>query len=647
MFSFLKLAITLVMWSMVLSANNLCAQNLVLNYDFSQIDSCVKRDYFENSVTMDKGDYSDVFTSWFTAPEIGFPAYPGQVYSYTARHENCDAVSAVDTILKVPLCILNNSCNRMASRYFPAPAEGEGYAGLIVLDNYYSQPFHYYYYDPCCIPLPANLKHIYYSGTNIVPSQKVGLIASNAHMRRNFLETQLKQPLVSGVDYTLEFNVIRYVHTPFAIADIGGYLSQDTVMREDFIIQNLVPQVKAQDSIYNDKKNWQEWSLVKGSFIAQGGEQFLTLGNFENSNVTLDTTVNLHTILKKVFLKTPPDTNDGASVELIMNQYFFDAIYLYKSTDTLFSINLGKDTLLCAGNVIQLHANHTNTFKLDVEKTFRWSTGDIDSTITISGPGTYWVEVAYNGRWAQRDTIKVDYWQGYDPKLPVDTFLCAGQTVTLSAQEDSLVQSWQWNTGETGRAITIDQPGTYTLTAATYCGPKVFETRVTEIPPYQTGLPNDTLICRGEELRLAATEWAGAIYEWSNGDTERQTTVFEPGEISLTVHTECDTVFQEISIGQDPCEAPEIYIPNAFSPNGDGLNDRWEIGNLPQENTLHVFNRWGEVIYKAAPYKNDWDGRDREGRKIPLGIYVYRLEYYQPQGVGQGGTKQGWVKILR
>lgn len=91
----------------------------------------------------------------------------------------------------------------------------------------------------------------------------------------------------------------------------------------------------------------------------------------------------------------------------------------------------------------------------------------------------------------------------------------------------------------------------------------------------------------------------------------------------------CDTGFVTIVLEEPPLPK-DPDIPNAFSPNGDGINDLWVIGDLDRlsvvypENELVIFNRWGDVVYEAAPYRNNWDGRDQSsGKVLAEGTYWY------------------------
>ena len=85
-------------------------------------------------------------------------------------------------------------------------------------------------------------------------------------------------------------------------------------------------------------------------------------------------------------------------------------------------------------------------------------------------------------------------------------------------------------------------------------------------------------------------------------------------------------------------------IPAGFSPNGDGLADTWETQGLREfpNNTVIVFNRWGNKLFSAAPYLNDWYGQVNEGTlpgDLPTGNYFYILE------LGDGETRTGYIQL--
>jgi gliding motility-associated-like protein len=73
----------------------------------------------------------------------------------------------------------------------------------------------------------------------------------------------------------------------------------------------------------------------------------------------------------------------------------------------------------------------------------------------------------------------------------------------------------------------------------------------------------------------------------------------------------------------------EIFIPNVFTPDGNGQNDSWQIfGNMNAVKQLQVmvFNRWGEKVFEGNDINFEWDGTYR-GEKVPPGVYVYTAKF--------------------
>ena len=88
-----------------------------------------------------------------------------------------------------------------------------------------------------------------------------------------------------------------------------------------------------------------------------------------------------------------------------------------------------------------------------------------------------------------------------------------------------------------------------------------------------------------------------------------------------------------------------VNIPTAFTPNGDGINDTWNIEGLEtyRNASVRIYNRWGTLIYsKTGSYFNDWDGTN-EGKELPNGTYYYVIQ------LNQNGKEDlsGDVSIIR
>ncbi|MGB1020755.1 MAG: gliding motility-associated C-terminal domain-containing protein, partial [Flavobacteriaceae bacterium] len=92
-----------------------------------------------------------------------------------------------------------------------------------------------------------------------------------------------------------------------------------------------------------------------------------------------------------------------------------------------------------------------------------------------------------------------------------------------------------------------------------------------------------------------------------------------------------------------------LNFPNAFSPNGDGINDTWEINGLSAfpNHRLTIYNRWEQKVYATSNYLNDWNGTSNLGNDInanalPNGVYFYLFEE-SPGGI----THKGFIYLRR
>ena len=97
-----------------------------------------------------------------------------------------------------------------------------------------------------------------------------------------------------------------------------------------------------------------------------------------------------------------------------------------------------------------------------------------------------------------------------------------------------------------------------------------------------------------------------------------------------------------------PLEEEElpVYVPNAFSPNGDGLNDffRPSVGDVKPA-VFEIYTRWGQKLAQLDPGNPVWDGRDMDGQLLESGTYVWRMEWPTMPGFA-ARTKQGAVTLL-
>jgi len=228
--------------------------------------------------------------------------------------------------------------------------------------------------------------------------------------------------------------------------------------------------------------------------------------------------------------------------------------------------------------------------------------------------------------------------------------LCVGDTITLKDGSTGTPTSYQWfGTGISGDTSTLIKvvysiSGTYQFTLIVdnpSCNPDSVtkDLKVYDYPVVNLGL--DTAICIDESITLNA-ENPGMFYIWSTGENTQFITVSKvPQEVWVQVDNNgCDTR-DTIEVGS----ACPYFIPNAFTPNDDGLNDVFKIiTNGNQQFQFSIFNRWGQLVFFTTDPSVGWDGTFN-GKKEEMGVYVYELETVFSNGVKK--TSHGNLTLIR
>ncbi len=296
------------------------------------------------------------------------------------------------------------------------------------------------------------------------------------------------------------------------------------------------------------------------------------------------------------------------------------------------AFSLGNDTSFCEGSSLQMQQGQA-------ELTYLWQDGTTGLGRTISLPGWYSVTAKNKFGCTTKDSIQI----GIKP-LPVfdlgsDTTLC--NTQELNIDLSGIGDSYVWQNGSTSPDFSITQAGLYHVTVGRNgCSKKdsvtVFSARVPS-----PDLGPDLDICPGDVLTLNPR--IGGQLIWDNGSTAPTLLVTKPGTYSVTATNGCGSSVDRIVVRDGVCE---LYIPNAFTPNGDGKNDRFKPSgtNQPEEFEMQIFSRWGEQLFKTNLLAEGWNG-DNRGEKLPAGNYIYTISYKNNSNVIV--YKKGTVTLIR
>ncbi|MDW7692582.1 gliding motility-associated C-terminal domain-containing protein [Flammeovirgaceae bacterium SG7u.111] len=247
---------------------------------------------------------------------------------------------------------------------------------------------------------------------------------------------------------------------------------------------------------------------------------------------------------------------------------------------------------------------------------YLWNNGSVHSSIEISKFGKYWVE-ADNGCEIITDTIEVIPEKVFvDLNLFEDTIEVCNET-GYNPQLPDGSYNILWSDENTEKDRTIYEEGAYWVNMDNGCEVYSDSFYLKEVESRQPlDMFDDTInICDNAGYLFEIPVVQGEVL-WSDGKIDHKRTITEKGLYWVNVIKACDVFVDSIYINLISDDL--LTIPNAFSPNSDGINDFFE---LPLEHgtvELFVYNRWGEIVYESMDYQNDWDGNS-----LPSGEYYY------------------------
>ena len=337
------------------------------------------------------------------------------------------------------------------------------------------------------------------------------------------------------------------------------------------------------------------------------------------------------------------------------------------STDYVYTVNPApaaaidtpSGTLLCLGNSIPLAGSGGDTYQ--------WTlagnpiAGAVGATLAATAPGAYGL-IAFNTQ-ACSDTAQVAI--AYIPK-PIAGFTysksCLDTPIVFnntSTETGGIPVTYSWSDNDDHSSVAASPTfvygvsGTWSVSlvvtpegCATLADTAVQSIDITRPLP-GISLPAD-FIESGVATPVNARTFEGAAYLW-NPATGLSSSVVSDPLATLTAAQEYNIIMTFISgcvttdtltVNVIPMDV--IYIPNAFTPNGDGKNDLFVIAGITSYpgSSLAIYDRWGKQVYFASSYQNNWNGGN-----LQAGTYIYVLQLKIPDGPTR--LKKGFVEIIR
>lgn len=302
---------------------------------------------------------------------------------------------------------------------------------------------------------------------------------------------------------------------------------------------------------------------------------------------------------------------------------------------------LPADTSQCEGGVLVLNA--TTAFGAN----YTWQDSTTDAAITVDSTNTYVVEIS-NAECSTIGSVTATFLAYPEIDLGPDTTLCNGDATTLSATS-TVATNYLWSDGSTDATLTTSNAGTYAVTATNDFCPSADSVVITLDDAPFINLRPDTILCREVLYPLTLSDTSGYDYLWQDNSNASSFEVFEDGEYYVVASNQCGSVSDTVTVTYGSCNC-DFFLPKAFTPNGDGLNDRYRpLFNCDslQSYNLEIFDRYGGRLFSSDDPQEAFEADSRD-RSLPMDGYVWVLEYrWTWRGMSMERRESGFFSILR
>lgn len=337
---------------------------------------------------------------------------------------------------------------------------------------------------------------------------------------------------------------------------------------------------------------------------------------------------------------------------------------------TNLELTIPQDTTICDGEEVSLtalfsplDASLTWSDDADFSTVLNDNTSDPDISVTIDLPTTFYVKLEKNGCEIQAEvTVNL---VSFQTEIEGDFTACAGDTIELVVLNPNAGFNYMWTpsqqiiSGQNTPLVEaiVEETTLFGVSAATPFGCDASDEVLVTVSPLSSELPNAAAtpqtIVEGQTSQLIASP-SGYTYSWQPDESLNNATiqnpVASPQETTDYVVTildgECTTSASvRVTVVDFVCGPPGIYVPNVFTPNADGRNEKLYVraNNITQLYFV-LYNRWGEKVFETKTTEFGWDGKYK-GKEVDPDVYVYYLEATCAGGVQY--FEEGNVTVVR
>jgi len=316
--------------------------------------------------------------------------------------------------------------------------------------------------------------------------------------------------------------------------------------------------------------------------------------------------------------------------------------HLFANDQEIIPLNaniVANPTGICVGQTAVLTAQSVTG------ETYLWSTGDTTQVINTTQPGTYSVTVSSGCCATGTATVEVQALNAGDLMVDIagGRALCDSTALTLTAATET-AGTFIWSTGDTTNAIQVITAGVYAVTLTDACGQSAAASiNITRPAPLAFDTTQTSAISCGGADTLRVTTNADSI-RWSTGEETDFIAVKTAGMYTVIADNGCETATGAFEVA---AKGEPFVMPNAFTPNSDGVNDVfrpvWDCMDATSY-SFRVYSRWGKEVFNTTDTRDAWDGKV-DGSESPGDVYVYIVDFVDLEGLAI--RKSGDVTLLR
>ena len=232
-----------------------------------------------------------------------------------------------------------------------------------------------------------------------------------------------------------------------------------------------------------------------------------------------------------------------------------------------------------------------------------------------------------------------------------DRLICEGDSIILTPKGVRPFKTFDWSNGSTGSSIIVSESGSYGINASDgFCSTQD-EVNLTFIEDRYSepiiDLPRDSTVCVDllPIIIQPTSIYTDSFYLENSNEPQSVFELKAAGNYYIEAEIENCRVKQNFELNITPCEV-DIFIPNSFSPNDDGINDFAEpLGKDFSGLSFEVYNRWGGKVFETTTEPFVWDGKS-DSKKANEGVYVLVFKY-QNKRTGKEEIVSGDILLIR